>query len=164
MPLFKTRDRLRKGSTRAEDAHGTPTHSHISPSILVYEDKRSEQVWYQVELLADGSAVESATLGNVLTYSTENLVVGTVYTGRTRAVNALQAGDWVSPAALTALILPNVISNLNVSCVSGTSLRSSSSLLLASLELSDKKVYEPYILSTLRPQTLPFQGFVRPAK
>ena len=28
-----------RGTTKAEDAQGTPTHSHISPSILVYEDK-----------------------------------------------------------------------------------------------------------------------------
>jgi len=28
-----------QGTTRAEDAQGTPTQSHISPSILVYEDK-----------------------------------------------------------------------------------------------------------------------------
>ena len=28
-----------RGTTRAEDAQGTPTRSHISPSILVYEDK-----------------------------------------------------------------------------------------------------------------------------
>ena len=27
-----------RGTTRAEDAHGTPTQSHISPSILVYEN------------------------------------------------------------------------------------------------------------------------------
>jgi len=26
------------GAARAEDAQGTPTQSHISPSILVYED------------------------------------------------------------------------------------------------------------------------------
>ena len=26
------------GTTRAEDAQGTPTQGHISPSILVYED------------------------------------------------------------------------------------------------------------------------------
>ena len=26
------------GATRAEDAQGTPTQSHVSPSILVYED------------------------------------------------------------------------------------------------------------------------------
>ena len=32
-------DRLRVGTTRAEDAQGTPTQSHISPRILVYEDK-----------------------------------------------------------------------------------------------------------------------------
>jgi len=28
-----------RGTARAEDAPGTPTQSHISPSILVYEDK-----------------------------------------------------------------------------------------------------------------------------
>ena len=28
-------------TARAEDAQGTPTQSHISPSILVYEEKRS---------------------------------------------------------------------------------------------------------------------------
>jgi len=27
-----------RGTTRAEDAPGTPTQSHTSPSILVYED------------------------------------------------------------------------------------------------------------------------------
>ena len=27
-----------KGAARAEDARGTPTQSHISPSVLVYED------------------------------------------------------------------------------------------------------------------------------
>jgi hypothetical protein len=27
------------GAARAEDAQGTPTQSHISPSILVYEEK-----------------------------------------------------------------------------------------------------------------------------
>ena len=34
-------DRLRVGggTARAEDAQGTPTQSHISPSILVYEDE-----------------------------------------------------------------------------------------------------------------------------
>ena len=36
-------DRLRvssgRGAARAEDAQGTPTQSHISPSILVYEEK-----------------------------------------------------------------------------------------------------------------------------
>ena len=28
-----------RGAARAEDAQGTPTQSHISPGILVYEDK-----------------------------------------------------------------------------------------------------------------------------
>ena len=28
-----------RGTTRAEDAQGTPTQSHISPSILEYEDR-----------------------------------------------------------------------------------------------------------------------------
>ena len=27
-----------RGAARAEDTHGTPTQSHITPSILVYED------------------------------------------------------------------------------------------------------------------------------
>jgi len=31
-----------RGTARAEDAQGTPTQSHISPSILVYEDKGDE--------------------------------------------------------------------------------------------------------------------------
>jgi len=30
-----------RGTARAEDAQGTPTQSHISPSILVYEDKKA---------------------------------------------------------------------------------------------------------------------------
>jgi len=30
-----------EGTTRAEDAQGTPTQSHITPSILVYEDEKS---------------------------------------------------------------------------------------------------------------------------
>jgi len=29
-----------RGTPRAEDAQGTPTQSHIPPSILVYEDKQ----------------------------------------------------------------------------------------------------------------------------
>ena len=29
---------VRRGTTRAEDAQGTPTQSHASPSILAYED------------------------------------------------------------------------------------------------------------------------------
>ena len=31
-----------RGAARAEDVQGTLTQSHISPSILVYEDKGSE--------------------------------------------------------------------------------------------------------------------------
>jgi len=31
-----------RGTTGAEDAQGTPTQSHISPSLLVYEDQRFE--------------------------------------------------------------------------------------------------------------------------
>ena len=33
----------RRGSARAEDARGTPTQSHISPSIQVYEENQSER-------------------------------------------------------------------------------------------------------------------------
>ena len=36
-------DRLRagRGTARSEDALGTPIQSHVSPSILLYEDKTS---------------------------------------------------------------------------------------------------------------------------
>jgi len=30
-----------RGTARSEDAQGTPTQSHISPNVLVYEDERS---------------------------------------------------------------------------------------------------------------------------
>ena len=30
--------RIERGAARAEDAHETPTQSHVSPSMLVYED------------------------------------------------------------------------------------------------------------------------------
>ena len=54
---FGTYDRLRvgwlnrvsfitstgRGAARAGDAQGTPTRSHISPSILVYEDNSEDQ-------------------------------------------------------------------------------------------------------------------------
>ena len=33
-----------RGATRTEDAQGTPTQTHISPSILVYEAKQGEGV------------------------------------------------------------------------------------------------------------------------
>ena len=36
--LLNLDDRLRGGVARAEDARGTPSQSHISPSILVYEE------------------------------------------------------------------------------------------------------------------------------
>ena len=32
-------DRGGRGTTRAEDAQGIPTQSHVSPSILVYEER-----------------------------------------------------------------------------------------------------------------------------
>ena len=32
-----------RGTTRAEDARGTPTQSHVSPSILVYEGNMPKQ-------------------------------------------------------------------------------------------------------------------------
>ena len=32
-----------RGTTKAEDAQGTPTQSHISPSMIVYEDKTPKQ-------------------------------------------------------------------------------------------------------------------------
>jgi len=36
--LGELRDLAGRGTTRAEDAQGTPTQSHTSPSVLVYED------------------------------------------------------------------------------------------------------------------------------
>ena len=33
----RRRDGWGRGTARAEDAHGTPTQSHVSPSLLVYE-------------------------------------------------------------------------------------------------------------------------------
>ena len=43
--LLAIRDRLRvaRGAATAKDAQGTPTQSHISPSILVYEDSSQHQ-------------------------------------------------------------------------------------------------------------------------
>ena len=35
----------RRGAARAEDAQGTPTQSHISPSILAYEDRSPLYIW-----------------------------------------------------------------------------------------------------------------------
>jgi len=36
--VASTDDLSGRGTVRAEDAQGTPTQSHTSPSILVYED------------------------------------------------------------------------------------------------------------------------------
>ena len=36
--MIHSRDLSGRGTARADDAQGTPTQSHISPSILVYED------------------------------------------------------------------------------------------------------------------------------
>ena len=34
-----------EGTTRVEDAQGTPTQRHVSPSILVYEEKHNAFPW-----------------------------------------------------------------------------------------------------------------------
>ena len=39
-----------RGAATAEDAHGIPTQSHISPSILVYEDEREWGGEYTLDL------------------------------------------------------------------------------------------------------------------
>jgi len=39
IPLPSEEGTTGRGAARADDAQGTPTQSHISPSILVYEDK-----------------------------------------------------------------------------------------------------------------------------
>ena len=41
-----------RGAARAEDAQGTPTKSHISPRILVYEDQTCNWFggsWFRVQ-------------------------------------------------------------------------------------------------------------------
>jgi len=43
LPSCSLLDRLGRGTTRANDAQGTPTQSHISPRILVYEDYRQRR-------------------------------------------------------------------------------------------------------------------------
>ena len=54
-----------RGTTRAEDAPGTPTQSHISPSILVYEDYTgATSVVYLVE--EEGEHREDAEDGDHL--------------------------------------------------------------------------------------------------
>ena len=68
-----TRDRLwvgwlngsGRGTARAEDAQGTPTQSHISPSILVYEDTNRERAGFlepRVELVKQSIFFFSALL------------------------------------------------------------------------------------------------------
>ena len=47
-----------RGTTRAEDAQETPTQSHISPSILAYEDK-SATVKGQPNFRVQGSGFET---------------------------------------------------------------------------------------------------------
>jgi len=42
LSLMIPRDLSGRGAARAEDAQGTPDQSHISPSILVYEDKQHQ--------------------------------------------------------------------------------------------------------------------------
>jgi len=46
-----------RGAARAEDAQGTPTQSHMSPSILVYEDKLSAEVGNALALLHMGTSL-----------------------------------------------------------------------------------------------------------
>ena len=48
--IWVGRLRVGRGTTRAEDAQGTPTQSHISPSILVYEG----YVWCRVSCTEHG--------------------------------------------------------------------------------------------------------------
>jgi len=60
-------DRLRVGwingfgrvAARAEDAQGTPTQSHISPSILSYEDKTSQGVPSWLETLIQSNCLRT---------------------------------------------------------------------------------------------------------
>ena len=55
----------RRGSTRAEDAQGTPSQSHISPSLLEHT-KRKRRLWREkvpfmegeLSIYAEGSAVQ----------------------------------------------------------------------------------------------------------
>jgi hypothetical protein len=49
-------DLSRRGTTRAKDAQGTLTQSHISPSILVYEDNTFDAKSREVDFPLLGSA------------------------------------------------------------------------------------------------------------
>ena len=48
---------IRKGTTRAEDAQGTPTQSHISPRILVYEENTTARMEVRGETRRDVRAL-----------------------------------------------------------------------------------------------------------
>jgi len=50
---------LVRGTTRVEDAQGTPTQSHISPSIPVYEEKTGGESPRRTKYLAWGSALKA---------------------------------------------------------------------------------------------------------
>ena len=51
-----SRDLSGRGAARTEDAQGTPTQRHISPSVLVYKEKRNlGAVAGGVPLAADGA-------------------------------------------------------------------------------------------------------------
>ena len=45
-----------RGAARAEDAQGTPTQSHISPSILVYEEQ-IEMIKSVIRQIENGQAL-----------------------------------------------------------------------------------------------------------
>ena len=63
----KTGKKAGKGTLRAEDTPGTPTQSHISPSILVYEDKKAPAPREEDARAGEGSALFSYTciLGDI---------------------------------------------------------------------------------------------------
>ena len=55
-----------RGAARAEDAEGTPTQSHVSPSILVYEDNSENQVWTNSHVWPGVDRVRVVHLGRPL--------------------------------------------------------------------------------------------------
>ena len=57
--LVGSTDFYGRGAARAEDAQGTPTQSHISPSIVVYEEYRVD-----VEGVEDGEGRNGVGLEN----------------------------------------------------------------------------------------------------
>ena len=90
------RDLSGRGTARAEDAQGTPTQSHISPSILVYEEQTIELC---VALTAPGAAVErgGTTLNGVKDFRSENGLL---------PENGSSQGQNM---ALTCLFVPNLL-------------------------------------------------------